>query len=102
MDIATIGFFRSGAAFMNMLLATLKIIADYYPSRLHKAFVIDPPSIFSYLWKVNFFNYCLTLSSDSNISCVCGYACVTEPGEANLSRICDMDFYENACNYDYQ
>ncbi|WOH16044.1 hypothetical protein DCAR_0935593 [Daucus carota subsp. sativus] len=44
-------FFRSGAAFMNMLLATLKIIADYYPSRLHKAFVIDPPSIFSYLWK---------------------------------------------------
>lgn len=37
-----------------MLLATLKVIADYYPSRLHKAFVIDPPSIFSYLWKVNF------------------------------------------------
>ncbi|KAG8370008.1 hypothetical protein BUALT_Bualt14G0072900 [Buddleja alternifolia] len=36
---------------MNMLLATLKIIADYYPGRLHKAFVIDPPSLFSYLWK---------------------------------------------------
>ncbi|WOG83302.1 hypothetical protein DCAR_0102477 [Daucus carota subsp. sativus] len=44
-------FFRSGPAFMNMLLTTMKIIADYYPSRLHKAFVIDPPSIFSYLWK---------------------------------------------------
>ncbi|KAK1395238.1 Random slug protein 5 [Heracleum sosnowskyi] len=44
-------FFRSGPAFMNMLLTTLKIIADYYPCRLYKAFVIDPPSIFSYLWK---------------------------------------------------
>ncbi|KAL8158197.1 hypothetical protein AgCh_002768 [Apium graveolens] len=44
-------FFRSGSAFMNMVLVTLKIIADYYPSRLHKAFVIDPPSMFSYLWK---------------------------------------------------
>ncbi|KAG8370200.1 hypothetical protein BUALT_Bualt14G0092400 [Buddleja alternifolia] len=44
-------FFRSASAFMNMLLATLKIIADYYPGRLHKAFVIDSPSLFSYLWK---------------------------------------------------
>ncbi|XP_073027857.1 uncharacterized protein [Primulina eburnea] len=44
-------FFRSAASFMNMLLATLKIVADYYPSRLHRAFVIDPPSLFSYLWK---------------------------------------------------
>ncbi|KAL2463821.1 Sec14p-like phosphatidylinositol transfer family protein [Forsythia ovata] len=43
--------FRSASAFMNMLLATLKIIADYYPGRLHQAFVIDPPSLFSYLWK---------------------------------------------------
>lgn len=46
------GFFRSASAFMNILLATLKILADYYPTRLHKAFVIDPPSLFSYLWKV--------------------------------------------------
>ncbi|KAK6146073.1 hypothetical protein DH2020_019942 [Rehmannia glutinosa] len=44
-------FFRSASAFMNMLLVTLKIIADYYPLRLYKAFIIDPPSIFSYLWK---------------------------------------------------
>ncbi|KAL2487020.1 Sec14p-like phosphatidylinositol transfer family protein [Abeliophyllum distichum] len=44
-------FFRSASAFMNMLLATLKIMGDYYPGRLHKAFVIDPPSLFSYLWK---------------------------------------------------
>ncbi|XVE81607.1 hypothetical protein DITRI_Ditri15bG0078700 [Diplodiscus trichospermus] len=44
-------FFRSASAFMNSLLAALKIMADYYPGRLYKAFVIDPPSMFSYLWK---------------------------------------------------
>ncbi|KAK9287715.1 hypothetical protein L1049_016154 [Liquidambar formosana] len=44
-------FFRSASAFMNLLLATLKIVGEYYPGRLHKAFVIDPPSLFSYLWK---------------------------------------------------
>ncbi|KAH8495783.1 hypothetical protein H0E87_018824 [Populus deltoides] len=47
----TIGFFRSASAFMNLLLGTLKIVAEYYPGRLYKAFVIDPPSLFSYLWK---------------------------------------------------
>lgn len=46
------GFFRSASAFMNLLLATLKIVAEYYPGRLFKAFVIDPPTLFSYLWKV--------------------------------------------------
>lgn len=45
------GFFRSASAFMNLLLTALKIVAEYYPGRLHKAFVIDPPSLFSYLWK---------------------------------------------------
>ncbi|EEF45312.1 uncharacterized protein LOC8280934 [Ricinus communis] len=44
-------FFRSASAFMNLLLATLKIVADYYPCRLYKSFIIDPPSLFSYLWK---------------------------------------------------
>ncbi|KAF5452516.1 hypothetical protein F2P56_027503 [Juglans regia] len=44
-------YFRSASAFMNLFLATLKMVAEYYPSRLHKAFVIDPPSLFSYLWK---------------------------------------------------
>ncbi|XP_009145331.1 phosphatidylinositol/phosphatidylcholine transfer protein SFH4 [Brassica rapa] len=44
-------FFRSSSAFANLLLATLKIIADNYPCRLHKAFIIDPPSFFSYIWK---------------------------------------------------
>ncbi|KAH7573767.1 hypothetical protein ACOSP7_007625 [Xanthoceras sorbifolium] len=44
-------FFRSASAFLNLLLTTLKIVAEYYPGRLFKAFVIDPPSLFSYLWK---------------------------------------------------
>ncbi|KAL8171379.1 hypothetical protein V2J09_023183 [Rumex salicifolius] len=43
--------YRSASAFMNTFLATLKIISEYYPCRLYKAFVIDPPSLFSYLWK---------------------------------------------------
>ncbi|URE02286.1 SEC14 cytosolic factor family protein [Musa troglodytarum] len=45
------GFFRSPKAFLNLFAGTLKIISDYYPGRLHKAFVIDPPSLFSCLWK---------------------------------------------------
>ncbi|KAK3042144.1 hypothetical protein RJ639_001264 [Escallonia herrerae] len=44
-------FFRSASAFMNVLLGTLKMVGEFYPCRLHKAFVIDPPSVFSYLWK---------------------------------------------------
>ncbi|CAL9221877.1 unnamed protein product [Arabidopsis halleri] len=44
-------FFRSSSAFANLLLATLKIIADNYPCRLYKAFIIDPPSFFTYIWK---------------------------------------------------
>ncbi|KAI4373954.1 hypothetical protein MLD38_012011 [Melastoma candidum] len=45
------GLFRSGSAFVSMLMATLKMMGDYYPGRLHRAFVVDPPSLFSYLWK---------------------------------------------------
>ncbi|XP_057759315.1 uncharacterized protein LOC130979787 [Arachis stenosperma] len=44
-------FYRSASAFMNLLLAALKIVGDYYPGRLYKAFVIDPPSLFAYIWK---------------------------------------------------
>ncbi|CAA7026537.1 unnamed protein product [Microthlaspi erraticum] len=44
-------FFKSASAFMNILVTTLKIVAEYYPCRLFKTFVIDPPSLFSYLWK---------------------------------------------------
>ncbi|CAL9128866.1 unnamed protein product [Musa textilis] len=44
-------FFKSASAFLNLFVGILKIISEYYPGRLHKAFVIDPPSLFSYLWK---------------------------------------------------
>ncbi|XP_020103845.1 uncharacterized protein LOC109720906 [Ananas comosus] len=44
-------FFRSGSTFLNLFIGTLKIIADYYPGRLYRAFVIDPPPVFSLLWK---------------------------------------------------
>ncbi|XP_068653642.1 uncharacterized protein [Aristolochia californica] len=43
--------FRSASAFLNLLLASLKIISEYYPGRMRKAFIIDPPSHFSFLWK---------------------------------------------------
>ncbi|KAI9089681.1 hypothetical protein K1719_028974 [Acacia pycnantha] len=43
--------YRSASAFMNVLVGALKIVADNYPGRLHKAFVIDPPSLFTCLWK---------------------------------------------------
>ncbi|XP_065010085.1 uncharacterized protein LOC135585600 isoform X1 [Musa acuminata AAA Group] len=45
-------YFRSPKSFLQLFMGTLKIISDYYPGRLHKAFVIDPPSLFSCLWKV--------------------------------------------------
>ncbi|XP_076961101.1 uncharacterized protein LOC143637614 [Bidens hawaiensis] len=44
-------FFRSASGFMNIMVAALKTIGEHYPGRLHKAFVIDPPSLFPYLWK---------------------------------------------------
>ncbi|CAN8311313.1 unnamed protein product [Cochlearia groenlandica] len=44
-------FFKSASAFMNILVSTLKIISDYYPCRLFKIFVIDPPPLFTYFWK---------------------------------------------------
>ncbi|XP_068648886.1 uncharacterized protein [Aristolochia californica] len=44
-------FFRSASAFLNLLVASQKIISEYYPGRMHKAFIIDPPSHFSLLWK---------------------------------------------------
>ncbi|CAL0311347.1 unnamed protein product [Lupinus luteus] len=44
-------FYRTASAFMNLFLAALKTVGEYYPGRLHKAFVIDPPSLFAYLWK---------------------------------------------------
>lgn len=47
------GGFRSASASLNLFMGTLKIISEYYPGRLHRAFVVDPPSVFPYLWKVS-------------------------------------------------
>ncbi|CAN8258465.1 unnamed protein product [Cochlearia groenlandica] len=44
-------FIRSSSAFANLLLAILKIMADYYPCLLYQSFIINPPSFFSYIWK---------------------------------------------------
>ncbi|XP_047174003.1 phosphatidylinositol/phosphatidylcholine transfer protein SFH6-like [Vigna umbellata] len=44
-------FYRSASAFTNLLVRALKITGEYYPGRLHKAFIIDPPSLFPYFWK---------------------------------------------------
>ncbi|CAJ1925552.1 unnamed protein product [Sphenostylis stenocarpa] len=44
-------FYKSSSAFMNLLMGALKITGEYYPGRLHKAFIIDPPSLFPYFWK---------------------------------------------------
>ncbi|XP_074581726.1 uncharacterized protein LOC141838211 [Curcuma longa] len=44
-------FFRSPKAFLSLFLGTLKLVSEYYPGRLHRAIVIDPPSLFSCLWK---------------------------------------------------
>ena len=44
--------FRSASTCLNFIMATLKTSADYYPGRLAKVFVVDPPSMFNYLWKV--------------------------------------------------
>ncbi|KAK8948738.1 hypothetical protein KSP39_PZI005124 [Platanthera zijinensis] len=45
------GFFKSSPALLNLLMCTLKIVGDYYPGRLHRAFVVDPLPLFHYLWK---------------------------------------------------
>ncbi|KAF7806853.1 Sec14p-like phosphatidylinositol transfer family protein isoform 1 [Senna tora] len=44
-------YYRSASVLMNVLVGALKIVGEYYPGRLHKAFVIDPPSLFTYMWK---------------------------------------------------
>lgn len=31
-------------------MATMSILADHYPERLHKVFLVDAPSVFSVLW----------------------------------------------------
>lgn len=44
------GFFKLATAFLNSWPASLKIMLEYYPGRLHKQLVINPPLLFSCLW----------------------------------------------------
>jgi len=46
------GYSRISAPSPSGILATLKILADHYPERLAKAFIVDASSMFYYVWKV--------------------------------------------------
>ncbi|XP_031489463.1 uncharacterized protein LOC116257016 isoform X2 [Nymphaea colorata] len=45
------GCFKSASACLNIVVSTFNVLGEYYPGRLVRAFIIDPPSLFSYLWK---------------------------------------------------
>ncbi|KAH9571581.1 hypothetical protein CY35_02G101100 [Sphagnum magellanicum] len=45
------GYSRISAPSPGGILATLRIIADHYPERLAKAFIVDASSMFYYAWK---------------------------------------------------
>lgn len=101
------GFYRSASAFMNLLKAALKIVAEYYPGRLCKAFVIDPPSLFAYLWKVKQFKIliCLILV----VYHVLCSQCQLNPNSLVWSNsvmlclyCCAFYFYHYACLFDHQ
>lgn len=55
------GFYRSASAFTNLVMGALKITGEYYPGRLHKAFIVDPPSLFPYFWKVKKHNIIMVI-----------------------------------------
>jgi hypothetical protein len=46
------GYSRVSAPSPSGILTTLKILADHYPERLAKAFIVDASSMFYYVWKV--------------------------------------------------
>lgn len=46
------GYSRISAPSPSGILTTLKILADHYPERLAKAFIVDASSVFYYVWKV--------------------------------------------------
>jgi hypothetical protein len=46
------GYSRISAPSPGGILATLRIIAEHYPERLAKAFIVDASSVFYYAWKV--------------------------------------------------
>ena len=44
------GYSRANSPPINVSIATLRILADSYPERLHKVLIVDAPSVFSFLW----------------------------------------------------
>ncbi|KAL2603026.1 hypothetical protein R1flu_013128 [Riccia fluitans] len=49
--IIDIGHSKVTSPSSSTILGTLKIINEHYPERLAKAFVVDCPTVFYYLWK---------------------------------------------------
>ncbi|XP_024379333.1 uncharacterized protein [Physcomitrium patens] len=45
------GYSRMSAPSTSGILTTLKMLADHYPERLAKAFIVDASSMFYYVWK---------------------------------------------------
>ncbi|XP_024398179.1 uncharacterized protein [Physcomitrium patens] len=45
------GYSRLSAPSTSGILSTLKMLADHYPERLAKAFIVDASSMFYYFWK---------------------------------------------------
>ena len=44
------GYSRANSPPLNVSLATLRVLADCYPERLHRVLMVDAPSVFSFLW----------------------------------------------------
>ncbi|PNH09922.1 Random slug protein 5 [Tetrabaena socialis] len=44
------GYSRANSPPLGVSMATLRILADHFPERLHRCFFIDAPSIFSFLF----------------------------------------------------
>lgn len=45
------GYTKISAPSTSGILTTLKVLADHYPERLAKAFIVDASSMFYYVWK---------------------------------------------------
>jgi hypothetical protein len=44
----------SNAPALSVTLGVLQLLANHYPERLYKAYVVNAPSIFQMAWKVSF------------------------------------------------
>jgi hypothetical protein len=54
----------SNAPALSVTLGVLQLLANHYPERLYKAYVVNAPSIFQMAWKVrklSYFTYFLRL-----------------------------------------